>query len=135
MFGDVWNWAGNFRKTDKNIGINWVKIRIALKMLMDDTLFGIMNKTYTSDEIAIRFKHRLVSIHCFSNGSGRHSRIMADIIRNKIFGNDFFNWSASKNVKDDVIRKQYIDSLKSADKGEIKPLIKFASYSLSMLIS
>ncbi len=127
MFGEVWNWAGSFRQTDKNIGIHWVKISVALKMLMDDVLFWISNKTYPPDEIALRFKHRLVSIHCFPNGNGRHSRIMADIIRNKIFNKDLFNWSASQNVKDKVIRKQYIDSLKAADNGDIKPLISFAS--------
>lgn len=127
MFGDVWKWAGEFRKTDKNIGIHWIEISIALKMLIDDTFYWIDHKTYPPDEIALRFKHRLVSIHCFPNGNGRHFRIMADIIRNIIFGKDFFNWSASKDVKDEVIRIQYIDSLKTADNGNIKPLIEFAS--------
>ena len=80
MYGDVWKWAGEFRKTEKNIGIQWTQIGIALKNLIDDTKYWIENNSYPPEEIAIRFKHRIVSIHCFPNGNGRHSRIMADII-------------------------------------------------------
>lgn len=85
MFGEVWKWAGNFRQTEKNIGVDWTKISINLKLLLDDTKWWIKNETYPEDEIAIRFKHRLVSIHCFPNGNGRHSRMMADLIIEKIF--------------------------------------------------
>ena len=86
MFSDVWNWAGEFRRTEKNIGIQWTEIGIELKKLIEDTKFWILNKTYSEEEIAIRFKHRLVSIHCFPNGNGRHSRLMADIIMESVFG-------------------------------------------------
>lgn len=72
MFGDVWKWAGTFRKSEKNIGVRWIVIAIELKLLLEDTDFWIDNNTYPADEIAIRFKHRLVSIHCFPNGNGRH---------------------------------------------------------------
>ena len=90
MYGDVWKWAGEFRKTQKNIGIQWTQIGIELKNLLDDTKYWIENKTFPSEEIAIRFKHRIVSIHCFPNGNGRHSRMMADIIMESIFGNENF---------------------------------------------
>ena len=72
MLGDVWEWAGKFRRSEKNIGIDWTKISVELRMLLDDTKYWISNNTYSPDEIAIRFKHRLVSIHCFPNGNGRH---------------------------------------------------------------
>ena len=98
MFGKVWAWAGKFRKSEKNIGVEWIKIGIELKYLIDDTKYWIENKTYPPDEIAIRFKHRLVNIHCFPNGNGRHSRIMADIIIESIFGKDVFTWNHSKNL-------------------------------------
>lgn len=77
MYGDVWKWAGNFRKSNKNIGIKWAQIAIELKSLIDDTTYWLENKTYAPEEIAIRFKHRIVAIHCFPNGNGRHSRMMA----------------------------------------------------------
>ena len=72
MYGDVWKWAGKFRTTEKNLGIPFPLIGIELRKLIDDTLFQINNNSFPSDEIAIRFKHRIVSIHCFPNGNGRH---------------------------------------------------------------
>jgi Fic-DOC domain mobile mystery protein B len=112
MFGDVWEWAGAFRKTEKNIGVKWFTIGIELNKLIGDTRFWIENETYPPDEIAIRFKHRLVSIHCFSNGNGRHSRILADIIIESIYGREVFSWGNSLLLKPDAIRKEYIDSIR-----------------------
>jgi Fic-DOC domain mobile mystery protein B len=126
MLGDVWAWAGEFRKSEKNIGVDWIKIGIELRMLLDDTRYWIDKNTYPPDEIAIRFKHRLVNIHCFPNGNGRHSRIMADIIIESVFGKELFTWNYSNLVKPDNARNEYIDSIKKADNGDIKPLLEFA---------
>lgn len=126
MYGEVWRWAGEFRKSDKNIGIPWTQIGLELKNLLDDSKYWIENETFTAKEIAIRFKHRLVSIHCFPNGNGRHSRIMADIIVESIFGTEPFTWHESNMVKPSETRKKYINALKVADNGNIGPLIAFA---------
>ena len=126
MFGDVWKWAGTFRKTNKNIGVQWHQIGAQLKQLLDDTQFWIDNKSYKEEEIAIRFKHRLVAIHCFPNGNGRHARMMADIIMETLFKKDIFTWHQSNMIKADRIRKEYISALKNADNGDIKPLVHFA---------
>lgn len=126
MFGDVWKWAGTFRKSEKNIGVEWIRIGVELKYLIDDTKFWIEKSTYSPDEIAIRFKHRLVNIHCFPNGNGRHSRIMADIITKSIFGKEEFSWNNSNLVKPDEARKKYIEAIREADKGNYTPLIYFA---------
>lgn len=126
MYRDVWKWAGEFRKSEKNIGITWPQIRIELRNLLDDTKIWIENGTYSPEEIAIRFKHRLVSIHCFPNGNGRHSRLMADIIIESIFGKDVFSWHRSNMVRAYKTRTKYIDSLRQADNGNIEPLIEFA---------
>jgi Fic-DOC domain mobile mystery protein B len=127
MFGKVWNWAGEFRKTNKNIGVNWNLIGVELKKLLDDTHFWIENNIFPEEEIAIRFKHRIVSIHCFSNGNGRHSRLMADIIIESIFKKEIFKWQQSNMTKADDIRKTYISALKEADNGNIELLINFAT--------
>lgn len=127
MYGDVWKWAGNFRKSNKNIGIEWTQIAIELKTLLDDTKFWIDNKTFPQDEISIRFKHRIVAIHCFPNGNGRHSRMIADIIMENIFGLDIFSWNKSNMVKADDTRKKYIVALRKADQGDVSELIKFAN--------
>lgn len=126
MYGDVWKWAGEFRRTEKNIGMPWIQIGVELKSLLDDTKYWIENKTYSPEEIAIRFKHRIVFIHCFPNGNGRHSRMMADIIMESIFKKEIFTWHQSNMVRADETRKEYINSLKEADNGNINPLIEFA---------
>jgi Fic-DOC domain mobile mystery protein B len=126
MYGDVWKWAGEFRKSEKNIGITWTQIGIELKNLLDDTKYWVENKTYSIEEIAIRFKHRIVSIHCFPNGNGRHSRMMADVIIDSLSDIEMFTWHQSNMVKANETRKTYIQALREADNGNIEPLIKFA---------
>jgi Fic-DOC domain mobile mystery protein B len=126
MLGKVWRWAGEFRRSEKNIGVKWINISIDLRTLLGDTDYWIENKIYPPDEIAIRFKHRLVNIHCFPNGNGRHSRIMADIIIESIFGKDIFTWNHSNMVKANETRAEYIRSIREGDKGNIEPLINFA---------
>ncbi len=68
MFCEVWSWAGVFRKTNKNIGVDKYDIGVSLKHLLDDCLYWLENKTYSDEEFAIRFKYRIVTIHCFPNG-------------------------------------------------------------------
>ncbi len=126
MYGEVWKWAGKFRKSEKNIGVPHHLIGIELKKLMDDTLFWIAHSTYSPDEIAIRFKHRLVSIHCFPNGNGRHSRIMADLIVEKIFGLPPFSWGHSHLSETNTSRDNYLRALKKADLHDYSELVHFA---------
>jgi len=122
----VWAWAGSFRKTDKNIGIDKYQIPVALKVLCDDALYWLENKTYPPEEIAIRFKHKIVSIHCFPNGNSRHSRLMGDIIIEKLLGEEPFSWGAGNLSKAGVIRSTYLKALKAADVGEYASLLAFA---------
>ena len=126
MYSEVWKWAGKFRQSGKNIGIQWNMIGLELKILLDDTKYWINNSIFSPEEISIRFKHRIVAIHCFPNGNGRHSRVMADLIMEYVFDKEIFSWNNSNMVKANDIRKEYIAALKEADKGNIKPLIEFA---------
>ncbi|QNJ97035.1 mobile mystery protein B [Constantimarinum furrinae] len=126
MYGDVWKWAGKFRQSEKNIGVKWIQIGIALRTLLDDTKLWIEEGTFPPDEIAIRFKHRLVSIHCFPNGNGRHSRLMADILIERILGQPRFSWGNSNLVEASETRSNYIQALKEADVNNFEPLIAFA---------
>ena len=126
MYGEVWKWAGTFRNSEKNIGIKSYLIPVQLQQLLDDTLFWYENNTFSPIEIAIRFKHELVSIHCFPNGNGRHSRLMADLIMEKLYGEPFLSWGSSNLVNVTDKRKEYIAALKLADKRQIEPLISFA---------
>jgi Fic-DOC domain mobile mystery protein B len=126
MFGLVWNWAGQFRRTETNLGVDWTKIRIELRQLVADVNFWFKYQSYLPDEVAIRFKHRLVAIHCFPNGNGRHSRLMADLIIQHVFGSAKFSWGQSSLVEPSAQRAAYLKALKLADKGDYSELINFA---------
>ena len=126
MFSEVWAWAGKFRVTNKNLGVDRLQIATQLRSLLDDTRYWVDHENYPADEIAIRFKHRLVSIHCFPNGNGRHSRLMADIVVEKLFERPVFTWGAGNLVSAGSSRTKYIQAVKAADDGDIEPLLEFA---------
>lgn len=126
MYGDVWKWAGRYRTTEKNLGVKFYQIPVELKSLLDDCLYWIENKIFPEEEIAVRFKHKLVSIHCFSNGNGRHSRLMADLIMEKLFNQSFFTWGGRNLVKQSEHRSSYIRAVRLADQNKIQSLIDFA---------
>jgi Fic-DOC domain mobile mystery protein B len=126
MFGEVWKWAGQFRNTNKNIGVDKYEIAQNLRILLDDCRFWIEHKTYSDDEAALRFKHRLVSIHCFANGNGRHSRLIADVISERIFGGKVFSWGGNDLAKKSAARANYLRAVKAADAGNISLLLEFA---------
>ena len=125
MFGDVWSWAGEFRNTNKNIGSDKFMIGTDLRILLDDCKFWIENNSFSKDEISVRFSHRLVLIHCFPNGNGRHSRMTADILNEKVFGNKPFSWGGVNLTNTSELRKNYITALRLADQGGYSSLINF----------
>ena len=98
LFGLVWTWAGRFRQSEKNIGVDYLMIGIELRNLLDDARFWFENETYGREEFAARFHHRLVKIHPFPNGNGRHARIMTDEILKSISGKDKIEIIAKKNI-------------------------------------
>ena len=129
MFDRTWKWAGNFRKTNKNIGIDWPFINLALGKLLEETKYYLKNNTYSVRETLVRFHHQLVFIHCFDNGNGRHARLMSDFLLNSL-GEKRFNWGKDLYCDDDN-RKKYITALKKADNYDYEDLIKFAEGELN----
>jgi Fic-DOC domain mobile mystery protein B len=125
MFGETWKWAGEFRKTDKNIGVDWLKIGVELKKLLDDAHYQVEHASYLPDEIAVRFHHRLVAIHPFPNGNGRHARLMADLLVERL-GLPRFTWGSRSLVDANDTRMTYIAALQAADRHDIAPLLAFA---------
>ena len=124
MYGNVWRWAGQYRTTGKNIGIDAYRIPTELRLLLDDCRYWIENRTHKSDEIAARFHHRLVLIHCYPNGNGRHARLAADLLL-KLMGQDRFSWGGKNLVDIGETREGYIAALQAADKHDIGPLLQF----------
>ena len=127
LFGDVWAWAGTFRKTGKNVGCEAMYIGVELKKLLDDGEYWVANKTYPATELALRFHYRLVTIHLFPNGNGRHARIMADVLLTHVLHVEPVDWVGGvdlESVSDH--RKQYIKALRAADNGDFSLLLEFA---------
>ena len=126
MFGEVWSWAGTFRQTEKNIGIDPLQISVKLRMLLDDVQYWIENKTYIPLEAAAHFHHRLVYIHPFPNGNGRHARVMADALLLKLYGEKPIDWAGGQDLNAmNERRKDYIQALRAADAGNLQPLLTF----------
>jgi len=127
MFSQVWRWARQFRRTDKNIGIAWWDIPTQLDSLLADTLAQLIDTTTSrrsKDEIATRFHHRLVQIHPFVNGNGRHARLVTDKLL-RIVGEEEFTWGSLSNDEAGTVRRNYIQALKDADNHDFSELLRF----------
>ena len=124
MFCDVWIWAGEYRTTERNIGVAPYQIPMKLMQLFDDLNFWIDNKTYSNHEIAVRLHHKLVQIHPFPNGNGRVSRLMADLVLRKLEGKTLY-WGDTNLVDVSEVRRKYIDALRKADAGDYTDLLNF----------
>jgi Fic-DOC domain mobile mystery protein B len=125
MYGDVWKWAGRYRDYDTNIGVQFQRIGPELRIVYDDAHYWLNNNTYAADELVIRLHHRLVSVHPFSNGNGRTSRLLADLIMVKHFKIDRLPWGGDTLVGAGPRRAAYIAALQDADVHNYEPLLRF----------
>ena len=126
LFGDVWKWAGTFRRTEKNIGVDPVEIAVQLRVLLDDARYWSEHGTLEALEAAARFHHRMVQIHPFANGNGRHARIAADVFLEEYFGHGPVDWAAGHDLQTmNKRRAAYIAALRAADAGDFAPLRAF----------
>ena len=126
LFGDVWDWAGSFRRTGKNIGVDPVYIAVELRNLLDNARYWAEHKSYSATEGAIRLHHRLVQIHPFPNGNGRHARIMADTVLTRVYGARPIDWAGGHDLqKMNHRRSSYIAALRAADREDFGLLLAF----------
>lgn len=129
LFGQVWEWAGTFRIREKNIGIDPIRISADLQTLLGDARYWAENKTYEPLEAAARFHHRLVQIHPFPNGNGRHARISADLYLSEYFDHEEIDWNAGQSlIYDNARRNEYIAALRLADGYSLENLLKFVGF-------
>jgi Fic-DOC domain mobile mystery protein B len=124
MFGEVWRWAGTFRASERNIGVDPLQIGVQLRQLVGDVRYWIEHGTYSPDEIAARFHHKLVWIHPFPNGNGRHARLAADLLVVRL-GGTRFTWGSVNLVVAAETRRRYVQALRAADRHDIAPLLAF----------
>lgn len=126
LFGSVWKWAGTFRRTEKNIGVDPIQVAIQLRQLLDDAKYWVEHDTYSPKELAVRFHHKLVFIHPFPNGNGRHARIMADAVLTKLLNEPAIDWTGGYRLEAmNERREQYIAALRAADGHDFNALLEF----------
>jgi Fic-DOC domain mobile mystery protein B len=125
MFGNVWRWAGQYRTTARNIGVDAYRIPVEVRQAIDDARYWVDYKTYPPDEIAVRFSHRIVAIHPFPNGNGRFSRLVGDLLARQL-DQPAFTWGRTNLVDAGATRARYVDALRAADNHDIQLLLLFA---------
>ena len=126
LFGSVWKWAGTFRRTEKNIGVDPIQVAIQLRQLLDDAKYWVEHGIYSPKELAARFHHKLVFIHLFPNGNGRHARIMADALLTKLLNKPAIDWAGGYRLEAmNERRNQYIAALRAADRHDFSVLLEF----------
>lgn len=126
MLGDVWTWAGTYRTSEKNLGVDPSTIGVRVRSLVDDvrTWCEPHPSRWSDDEIAARLHHAMVVIHPFANGNGRHARLYANYLL-RALGQPSFTWGSTELVATGRAREQYLQALRAADKGNLAPLFEF----------
>jgi Fic-DOC domain mobile mystery protein B len=128
MFDNVWKWAGTYRKTERNIGCDPEEIMQRIPQLLANTRYWLENKTFPAEEALLRFHHQLTKIHPFTNGNGRHARMITDVVAVK-HGQAEFTWGVGKDlVAEGNARTGYLAALRALDANEndVKLLLDFA---------
>ena len=128
MFGDVWQWAGQYRRTETNLGIDPVLISVQTRNLLADARAWVDYATYRPQEAVVRLHHRLVSIHPFVNGNGRHSRLLAEAMLRYEYGGTAIDWTGGGEYSGiEKQRRAYLDALGAADSGDLTPLLELVT--------
>lgn len=125
MFGEVWSWAGRYRTTERNIGIDPYRVGLETEALFADARYWTENEVFAPDEIAVRLHHRLVFVHPFPNGNGRHARQMADLLARRL-GRTAFSWGGGTLSDIGELRSAYVKALREADRHDYAALLTFA---------
>jgi Fic-DOC domain mobile mystery protein B len=125
MFGNVWKWAGKRRTRDTNIGSDPAEIVMRLKDVLDDARYWHDHNTFDRIETAVRIHHRIVQVHPYVNGNGRHARFVADLYLH-VNGEDTLPWRPDESDTS-VGRATYISALQLADRGDYAALIAYAA--------
>ncbi|HEY9241916.1 MAG TPA: mobile mystery protein B [Streptosporangiaceae bacterium] len=129
MYNQVWTWAGQYRTTDRNLGVPCWQIPIDMRDVTADARAWLADAgpaRFSADECAIRFGYRLVLVHPFPNGNGRWSRLASDALVVALGGHRF-SWGGAELTEPGLLRRRYIAALQAADTDrDFRPLLAFA---------
>jgi len=126
MFNHIWRWAGRYRTSERNLGWEVHRLSEGIRNAFGDTQCSMQHGTYPLTEVAVRLHHRLVAIHPWPNGNGRHARLMADLVVASRAGREL-TWGASSDLAfAGQARNRYIAAIQQADAGDMAALLAFA---------
>jgi fido (protein-threonine AMPylation protein) len=121
MLGDVWQWAGQTRRTGCQFGVDWQQIEMQLYGTVED--LEIWQESMDLLEQSTNLHFRGVWIHPFQDGNGRWARLLANIWL-RLNGEPIVEWPAEVSGIESRIRQEYLDCIRHAIDGEMGPLIK-----------
>ena len=125
MFGEVWAWAGSYRSRLLNIGVDPTQVPVAVRGLVDDAKYWFATDSPAEvDVAAVRLHHALVAIHPFSNGNGRHARLLTDLVLSVVKA-PAFTWGRRDLGPISEVRARYVAALRQADRGDYEALVEF----------
>lgn len=127
MLGELWTWAGEYRGRDTRIGVPHPQVPESLHTVLEDARTGLKHTTYSPEEFAIRLHYRIVTVHPFRNGNGRHARMVGDVALIRHFNRPAFPWGRSPIRTADAVRQAYRDAVVAADHHDFLPLLAFAT--------
>jgi Fic-DOC domain mobile mystery protein B len=127
MFGDVYEWAGTMREREASIGVDPIQIGPLLQQLCENAKVWIEGKRWPPAEMAVRIHHALVRIHVFRNGNGRHARLFADLVLDRVYNHEPLPWGGPELNPTSSAHDTYINAIKEAEAGNFQPLLDFAT--------
>lgn len=121
MFGDVWDWAGTFRRAELNIGSKPHMIAIDLQTLLDDRRAWSASDMPLLEQ-SVRLHHGAVRIHPFPDGNGRWSRMLGNILL-RMGNHPIVVWPEAVIGASSGIRAAYLAAVRAADRHDFSALI------------
>jgi Fic-DOC domain mobile mystery protein B len=127
MFDEVWLWAGEIRthELENAFASPAHRVRTDLEVLWGDARYWLEQQSFAPDELAVRLHHRLVKVHPFANGNGRHARLVVDFLLERHFGLERLRWGGMSLGEEGFGRATYISALQRADQNDYQPLLEF----------
>ena len=125
MLDDVWEWAGEFRVTNLNIGVPFQDAPMRLQQAGLDFEAQFEADVVPFLEFMAAYHHRLVLVHPFMNGNGRWARLACDAVAIRLRNDPPIVWASDDLVLASEERSRYIAALQAADQHDIRPLTEY----------
>ena len=110
LYGDIWVWAGQWRQREANIGVPPEQIAVELRGSLDNIRYRWAHTNdWTARQLGITTHAETVRIHPYTDGNGRTTRLLADLVYIAAQGNPEwqYDWDLDKSA--------YIGLLRSFD--------------------